>query len=800
MRVILVPAIALMNRLRYIYKILLIGCVFFVPFIGLTYMQISDIFKNVDFSSKERLGVEYISPVMKVMQDIQRHRGFSAAFLGGNASFKEKVFEKQVHVSEGIKAVDALDKQMGNILKTSEKWNAIKNRWNNIQGKVLGVSVEESYKAHSALLEEVIDFVIYVADTSNLTLDPEVDTYYLMNVATVLLPSTLEYSGKTRGLGLGIASRKSITEEEKLQLFSLYGGIKSNMQTIKKNIDIVYENNEDIGQGVSAIVKEVMTSLDPFLNSVYKDIISASIITLQTDQYMADSTKVIDKGYELFGAVVSVLDGLLKKRIDNLSQRRDIALAISLATSLVVIYLFCGFYASIARSLSTMQDAMACIAGGDLRKTIDVKTKDELFTLSDSINRMVLSMNGMIRRILTSVTNLMTTVNVLQTTATKTTGGAKNQSDQTNQIAASVEEMSQTITDIAKNASTVSDASSDAMKIATNGKQAADGAVESVNRVYQSTIDLSTMVDKLNTRTSEISGIVTVIKDIADQTNLLALNAAIEAARAGEQGRGFAVVADEVRKLAERTIKATTEISEKITAVQTESTQTMKSMEISSTEVTKTTDAIKQVGESLNQIVGAVQKVSDQITQIATAVDEQSSASEQVAKNTGETSAIAKEIEKTAEGVMQEVDGLISIADELRNASSGFKIQGGELMVLDFAKSDHRMWVSRISACLKGDGILDPSQLADHTTCNLGKWYYGEGMQRCGNLPGFQSLEMPHQKIHALGKDVVSACNGGDTAKAERLFQKMEETSQQVIELLDNTKREFTETLYTKKS
>ncbi|MBI3592702.1 MAG: chemotaxis protein, partial [Nitrospirae bacterium] len=231
-------------------------------------------------------------------------------------------------------------------------------------------------------------------------------------------------------------------------------------------------------------------------------------------------------------------------------------------------------------------------------------------------------------------------------------------------------------TGIAKNASVSQGSSREAMETAARGKEIADGAVETVSRVYTSTVELASTIEKLNSKVGEIGDIVTVIKDIADQTNLLALNAAIEAARAGEQGRGFAVVADEVRKLAERTIRATTEISGKIEAVQVESSQTTKSMQDASGEVTKANEYITQVGDSLHHIVESVQKVRDQITQIATAVDEQSAASEEVAKNIEKTSAVAMEMERMAGDVMQEVSGLTVIAEELKDSTAGFRTNG----------------------------------------------------------------------------------------------------------------------------
>ncbi len=143
-----------------------------------------------------------------------------------------------------------------------------------------------------------------------------------------------------------------------------------------------------------------------------------------------------------------------------------------------------------------------------------------------------------------------------------------------------------------------------------------DSAIQTIKKVHDTNLELSGAVGSLSNKVVEIGDIATVIKDIADQTNLLALNAAIEAARAGEQGRGFAVVADEVRKLAERTIKATAEITEKINAVQAETKTTTVSMEKASEEVTSATQQISEVGDNLGLIVAAINEAHAQINKI----------------------------------------------------------------------------------------------------------------------------------------------------------------------------------------
>ncbi len=380
------------------------------------------------------------------------------------------------------------------------------------------------------------------------------------------------------------------------------------------------------------------------------------------------------KYFEPWGWVVG--SGMFLDDVNReIAKFRWIIIGTTLICAFIVLGLSYFIASSIRKDLTRAVDASKSLSEGDLGIDIESTGTDESGQLLDSMKNMISSFNTMIGSIKESVRNLDVSVETIKTLSVKTSESTRTQADQANQISVSAEEMSQTIIDVANNATGVREASTNAMEAAMSGKKVTQEAVAEVGNVRDSSAQLASTIQKLDQRVGEVAKIITIIDDIADQTNLLALNAAIEAARAGEHGRGFAVVADEVKKLAEKTMNATKEITDHLVTVQKESQETTRSMEITSAEVERVTQYMEEVEQSLNNIVSSSQQVRDQITQIATAVEQQSATSEEIAKNITSTSSIAKDIEEVSGQVMFEVNKLVDITGVLGSATAKFRVK-----------------------------------------------------------------------------------------------------------------------------
>ena len=312
------------------------------------------------------------------------------------------------------------------------------------------------------------------------------------------------------------------------------------------------------------------------------------------------------------------------------------------------------------------------IANGNLLVEIEPKSENDL--LGKSFKIMINNLNTIIQKLIGNTEQLTSVSEHITSSSEESSRGAKEQTSQVNQIATAIEEMSATIVETTRNTADASQMAQESSTIAAEGQSVVSETINGMQTIANVVRGASDSIGSLASSAEKIGDIISVIDDIADQTNLLALNAAIEAARAGEQGRGFAVVADEVRKLAERTGKATGEITDMIKEIQDQTQNAVTSMESGIIEVDKGRELTDKAGTTLSQIVEVSKQVTLMIEQIATASEQQAATSEEVAKSIEHIYEVTQESQKAFEQTASSADQLNVQADELKEIVRNFEV------------------------------------------------------------------------------------------------------------------------------
>lgn len=388
--------------------------------------------------------------------------------------------------------------------------------------------------------------------------------------------------------------------------------------------------------------------------------------------------KVVDEKIgRLFEIQGEVGKELLREAGNEYRFERNVAIGTAIIAILTAFSLGIILSKMIANPLQKGVSLAEAIAGGDLTNRLDraaIERNDEVGKLLTAMGNMAERLKGIMAELKSTADNVASASNQLSASSEQMSRGVTEQSGRASQIATSSSEMSQTVVDIAKNASSIEASATKTTKVAQDGEKIVDRSVEEVKAIADTVRESGQLMGSLGERSKQIGEIVSVINDIADQTNLLALNAAIEAARAGEQGRGFAVVADEVRKLAERTAKATSEIGEMIKAIQDEVSRAVHSMEEGTKRVEVGVDFSVQAGNALRDIVKSVNELHSMVQQIASATEEMSTVSETISGDIETIASVSKETSAGSEQIAQASSDLARLASNLQNIVGQFKV------------------------------------------------------------------------------------------------------------------------------
>jgi methyl-accepting chemotaxis protein len=463
----------------------------------------------------------------------------------------------------------------------------------------------------------------------------------------------------------------------------------------KEDIEKYQKRNQDTQEKLNKELSVFEKGLDNSERKDYSDFTNAwkaylaenpKIVALALENKDAEASELArGASSKLFNQALKSLEALRELQVkQTTSASHSVALvSASSRTTISIALIVCIVFGLVeALILGRMMSAplrllalkAAQIAEGDLTVTIEQSSKDEVGQLSAAFGTMTRNLRDLIGRLSETAVKLSSSSNELKNTAEQISVGTEEVAAQAGTVAVASEEMASTSADIANNCHLAADSAQQAAQTTQHGFDVVAKTVDGMRKRGEEARCNAKNIESLGARSDQIGAIVATIEDIADQTNLLALNAAIEAARAGEQGRGFAVVADEVRALAERTTRATREIGEMIKAIQNETGAAIVSMEAGVKGSEQGVAEASQLETALHAILEQVNTVSTQVSQIATAAEEQTATTSEITNNISQITQVVQDTSRGAQESSEAASGLSAKSDELQSLIRRFKI------------------------------------------------------------------------------------------------------------------------------
>jgi methyl-accepting chemotaxis protein len=672
----LYPAVSLMNRLSFGMKFSLISVLFLVPMLVTNFYLVRDSYREFQGTRVELQSLDLLGSSLTLRRDLETLNNLVQIDVSLGQSGKAGNVEAQIQTLE--QAVLARLEGLTAMTEDPEQIRQFEAKRDEMIAAFKAQQAESSLQSKSALIGKLLAsaqiFSQIITSQAGLSRDNQSDIRQLSELVTLITPSVTQTLGEGRAMGSYSLGQGFLNSSSSTRFDELLVQIEKLQAEYALKLQDALGSSNAARESLSAQADSSKASLKQASELFEEQVVMADTLDAPWQAFYDQVTRLMEHTYQLNQATLKFLDNQLQQR---LAQNRTHMILQASALSVVfvlIFYLYGGFYASTRTTLKSLGAMMDKVAAGDMTVNFKASSRDELGELGEVFNGTVKKIHDLIERVGHTVGEVERQAGQVESVSAQSNQAVAGQRTQIEQVATAMNQMSATSMEVARSAAAAVSSAHSVNDETLSGRGLVESQQGSI-AALASEIDQSVLViNQLASDSQSISRVLEVIKSIAEQTNLLALNAAIEAARAGEQGRGFAVVADEVRTLAKRTQQSTEEIEQMIAKLHGGVGAAVKAMGVSHQMANGTVGQSEKVQQALENILGAVGMIVDQNQQIAAAVEQQTAVAHDIDQNIVE---INRAGERTAQGAHQTEDASRALSAqvvELKLLISAFRV------------------------------------------------------------------------------------------------------------------------------
>jgi len=670
------PAVSLMNRLPMFYKFSLISVLFLLPIVMLAWLVISELNRSVDTLTRGVEGLEQLEKVNLLLRESMEYRDVRApgkikddrSLLGPSGETAEKIGPLLEDLSSAGVEFDASGNWSDQVSQLAADWEKLSSE------DAYQSNIDPQFKYYQEFVQKVRALVSATVEISGLGQDSDPRNILLLGLIRGDLPDARSALGRARSFGGYALLEGQVGYSLSDSLNEVYDQLTNRASSFEPALRVALNASPKLQSTAGPVFEAIDGSLLRVRNELDINVITPMRLEMSWDNFNGMIEDELVHFDEASTAVLGVVRENLNTRLAAEESQRQLIIAALIIVLLIVVYLYIGFFMSVRNAITSFSKAARSVAAGDMTTHIDLENRDELGALTTEFNNMTDNMAELIRSVGQTTSEVDQQATRVNDTAAANSQAVARQMEESGQINEAMNQMVEAVNEVTESAHRVSDSAGSAEVDTEKGRQVVADTVGTINKLATEIASAVEVINRVNKDSDNISQVLVEIKAIAEQTNLLALNAAIEAARAGEQGRGFAVVADEVRSLSQRTHKSTEEIEGMISRLQSGVKDAVKAM-TNSHDVTETTvKKSAEVSEALDRIATGISLIVDMSHQIAQAAEEQSAVAKNVNANVDQIGVLGQATADNAEETLASSKEMSELTASLQRLVEAFKV------------------------------------------------------------------------------------------------------------------------------